>query len=523
MQTAGAALGIELGSTRIKAVLVDAQGAVLASASHAWENQLVNGVWTYDLQTVWQGLQGCFAKLTVQCEPPVQPAVIGISGMMHGYLAFDATGKQLTPFRTWRNTMTQKAASELSQALQWNMPQRWSAAHYYQAILNGEAHVGQVARLTTLAGYVHGELTGEYVLGVGDASGMFPINTKTLDYDEVMLQRYDAVLREHSQDAPSLRALLPRVLSAGQYAGRLTAAGVLLLDPSRKSPLSPAIPFCPPEGDAGTGMVATNAVAPGTGNVSAGTSIFAMAVLQKPLSRAYKELDIVATPAGDPVAMVHCNNGTGDLDAWVRLLGESASLFGASVPQDQLYEALLRAALNGEAECGGLLHCSYFSGEHLTGFAQGRPFFLRSPEASFTLPNVMRSLLFSALATLHIGMELLKQREGVHLEQMLAHGGLFKVKGVAQRFLAAAIRTPVAVLQSASEGGAWGIALLASFALHKRRGETLQAFLRERIFSQLTSTVMEPDPTDTVGFAEYINRYRAGLAVEQAIIETTIL
>ncbi len=519
------ALGIELGSTRIKAVLIGEDGQPLASGGYDWENRLEGGVWTYALEDAWIGLQACYRALATEVaarygEAPQTVGAIGISAMMHGYLAFDGADQQLAQFRTWRNTITEEAAAQLTQALQFNMPQRWSAAHYFQAILNGEDHAGEVAFLTTLAGYIHWQLTGEKVLGVGDASGMFPLDSRTLDYDSNMLAKFDALATERLPGAKPLRCLLPKPLPAGEAAGTLSEAGARLLDPS--GALRAGIPLCPPEGDAGTGMVATNAVAARTGNVSAGTSIFAMAVLEKPLLRYYPEIDIVATPAGNPVAMVHCNNCTSDLDAWARLFGEVCQSFGASPAKAQLYDTLYQAALAGEPDCGGLLSYNYLSGEHLTGFAQGRPLLARHPDARFNLPNLMRSLLLSALTTLRLGMDLLTEQEGVRLRQLMGHGGFFKTEDVGQRLMAAALEVPVAVMASAGEGGAWGIALLAAYLAQKEENLSLAEYLDRRVFAKAQSVVAEPDPVDMNGFAAYLERYKAGLAVERAAVECVL-
>ena len=512
-------LGIELGSTRIKAVLIGEDFLPIASGSHDWENRLEDGVWTYRLEDVWAGLQACYGELAAKVRevygvPLTAVGSIGISAMMHGYLPFDAEGRQLAPFRTWRNTITERASNVLTDEFGFHIPQRWSIAHLYQAILNGESHVGEIDFLTTLSGYVHWKLTGERVLGVGEASGMFPIDG--MDYDGKMLSKFDALVADKGFSW-QLQKILPRVLNAGEPAGVLTQEGARLLDPSGS--LRPGIPLCPPEGDAGTGMVATNSVAPRTGNISAGTSIFAMIVLEKAFSQAYPEIDIVATPGGSPVAMVHCNNCTTDLDAWVKLLGESAALFGVKPTKAALYDALYYAALEGEADGGGLVAYNYFSGEHITGFEQGRPLLARTPESRFTLANLMRTLLFSTMATLKIGMEILTEREHAAPRQLMGHGGLFKTPGVGQRLMAGALGVPVAVMDSAGEGGAWGIALLAAYMLVKREGEALEAFLAERVFSGQTCSSAEPEAEITQGFSAFMERYRAGLAIERAAVE----
>src|SRR4051795_10444087 len=474
-------VGIELGSTRIKAGLIGPDHAPLAVGSHDWENRLVDRVWTYSLDDVWSGVRHSFAALAedVRRRHGVELAkvgALGVSAMMHGYLAFDADGELLTPFRTWRNTNTGRAAERLSAEFGHNIPHRWSVAHVYQAILDREEHVGRLDHLTTLAGYVHWRLTGERVLGIGDASGMFPIDIDSGGYSAAMLARFDQLAAEAGAEL-SLADLLPRIAAAGQPAGELTEAGALLLDPTGR--LRPGIPLCPPEGDAGTGMVATNSVAPRTCNVSAGTSIFAMVVLERELTQVHRELDLVTTPAGDPVAMVHCNNGASELDAWVGLFTEFARALGSEVGPSAIFEILFTAALGGAGDGGGMLAYNYLSGEPITGFEEGRPMFLRSPDSRFDLGTFMRTHLFASLATLRIGMDVLQKAEGVRIDRMFAHGGLFKTEGVAQRFLAAAIDTPVSVGDVAAEGGAWGIAVLAAFLTRRAAGEDLADFLTD--------------------------------------------
>lgn len=505
-------LGIELGSTRIKACLVGPDHEVVATGSHDWENRLVDGVWTYALDDVWTGLRGAVAALLADCgRHGVDPAgigALGVSAMMHGYLAFDADGGLLVPFRTWRNTSTGRAAAELSEALGFNVPLRWSVAHYRQAILDDEPHVPAVAFLTTLAGYVHWRLTDRKVLGVGDASGMFPIDPATGTYDAGMLATFDAL---SGRPAP-LVDLLPQVLNAGVPAGVLTDEGAALLDPS--GALRPGIPLCPPEGDAGTGMVATNSVAPRTGNVSAGTSIFAMVVLERPLVHLHHEIDVVTTPAGDPVAMVHCNNGASEVDAWAGLFGQFARALGHDAAPDEVFGALFRAALEGEPDGGGLLAYNYLAGEPITGLEEGRPLVVRTPGSTPSLANFMRAQLYGMFGTLSLGMEVLAG-EGVGLDAMFAHGGVFRTAGVAQRFLAAAIGAPVAVGATAGEGGAWGMAVLAAY-LQAAGGQSLGEYLTTRVFAGAPTTVVEPDPADVAGYAAFLDRYRAGLAVERA-------
>lgn len=516
-----AVLGIELGSTRIKAVLVDEAGKPIASGAHDWENQLSDGVWTYSLDAVWDGLQDCYRNLTedVKKQYGVEVkslAAIGFSGMMHGYMAFDVNGRLLVPFRTWRNTITGQACEELTPYLNFHVPQRWSAAHLYQAILNGEEHVKQISYQTTLAGYIHWQMTGEKVVGIGEAAGMFPIDSKTRDYNQTMVDKFDAKLAEKGMPY-KLRDIFPKVLVAGENAGTLTAEGAKKLDPT--GTLQAGIPLCPPEGDAGTGMVATNAVAVRTGNVSAGTSVFAMVVLENELKELHEELDMVTTPTGDAVAMVHCNNCTSDLNAWVNIFKEFAESFGMDVDMDKLFEMLYNKALEGDKDCGGLLAYNYFSGEHITEFTEGRPMFVRMPEAAFNLANFMRVHLYTALGALKCGLDILLKKEHVRVDCIYGHGGLFKTKGVGQRILAAAMDAPVAVMDTAGEGGAWGIALLAQYMVCKDADETLDAYLNQRIFAGRTGTTMAPDPADVAGFDRFIELYKAGLPIEEAAID----
>ena len=499
------ALGIEFGSTRIKAVLIGPDHAPLAVGNHDWENQFVDRLWTYSLDAVWAGVQQSVAALAedVRQRHGVELAgvgALGVSAMMHGYLAFDAEGELLTPFRTWRNTNTGRAAEQLSAEFGCNIPHRWSVAHLYQAILDHEEHVGRIDHLTTLAGYVHWQLTGEKVLGIGDASGMFPIDAAG-GYDTTMLTRFDQLAAEAGVEL-SLAELLPGIARAGQPAGTLTEAGAALLDPSGR--LRPGVAVCPPEGDAGTGMVATNSVAPRTGNVSAGTSIFAMVVLERELAQVHRELDLVTTPAGDPVAMVHCNNGASELDAWAGLFAEFARALGVDVDSSTVFQTLFTAALGGASDCGGMLAYNYLSGEPITDFEEGRPLFLRSPDSPFDLGTFMRTHLFASLATLKIGMDVLQKTEGVRLDRMFAHGGLFKTEGVAQRFLAAAIDTPVAVGDVAAEGGAWGIAVLAAFAAGRSPEQELADYLDAEVFTDASLTTSDPDPADVAGFEAFM-------------------
>jgi sugar (pentulose or hexulose) kinase len=513
------ALGIEFGSTRIKAVLIGEDHAPIASGSYEWENRYEDGVWTYHLEDVWTGLQESFRKLRGEVQekyrvPLKTVGAIGFSAMMHGYLAFDNNGKLLVPFRTWRNTITGQAAEQLTKLFQFNIPQRWCIAHLYQAILNKEPHVRDIRFQTTLAGYVHWKLTGQKVLGVGEASGMFPIGSGTNDYDARMLKLFNAKLKVRKIPW-RLRDILPKVLMAGDAAGVLTEEGAKLLDPSGQLPAG--IPFCPPEGDAGAGMVATNSVAERTGNVSAGTSVFAMIVLEKPLSKLYPEIDMVTTPTGKPVAMVHSNNCTSDLNAWVALFQEFAQALGVETSESKLFELLYTKGLAGDADCGGLLAYNYFSGEHLTGLPEGRPLFVRTPESRFTLPNFMRAHLFSALGALTIGLDIFT-KEKVKIDQILGHGGFFKTKAVGQTIMAAAMNVPVSVMETAGEGGAWGMALLASFMLQAAPKETLEGYLAHKVFAGQKGTTIAPNPKDVAGFAAFMERYKKGLAIEKAAV-----
>lgn len=516
-----AVLGIEFGSTRIKAVLVDENNMPIASGDHDWENRLENGVWTYTLEDIWTGLQDCYQKMTEDVKEKYGVAVeklaaIGFSAMMHGYLAFDKEGNLLVPFRTWRNTITQEASEALTKVFNFHVPQRWSIAHLYQAILNGEGHVPQVDFFTTLDGYIHWQLTGEKVLGVGSASGMFPIDSTIKDYDKAMIQKFDELVAP--KEFPwKLEHLLPKVLLAGDKAGVLTEEGAKKLDPT--GTLQAGCPLCPPEGDAGTGMVATNSVKQRTGNVSAGTSVFAMIVLEKALKRVHEEIDMVTTPSGDAVAMVHCNNCTSDLNAWVNIFKEFAESFGIDVDMNKLFGTLYNKALEGDKDCGGLLAYNYFSGEHITGFEEGRPMFVRTPDSKFSLANFMRANLYTSLGALKVGLDILLKEEEVAIDRITGHGGLFKTKGVGQKILAAAMDATVSVMKTAGEGGAWGIALLASYMVNKDAGEALEDYLQNKVFGGDEGEKMDPDPEDVKGFDEFIKRYRAGFPIERAAVD----
>lgn len=514
------ALGIEFGSTRIKSVLVDLNGSPLASGSFDWENSYKNGVWTYSLDEVFEGLRASFAALkkSVYDKFGVKLETVGsmgISGMMHGYLAFDKDGAQLAEFRTWRNTITAEAAEKLSALFDFNIPQRWSIAHLYQAILNGEEHVGRVDFIATLAAYVHYRLTGERVIGVGEASGMFPIDSSINDYDAAMLDKFDDCVADKGFPW-RLRDILPRVLVAGERAGTLTAEGAALLDPTGE--FRPGVPMCPPEGDAGTGMVATNSVAVRTGNVSAGTSIFLMVVLEKALSKLYPEIDMVTTPSGKPVAMVHCNNCSGEIDAWAGLFTSMCSALGMDISIYKVLDKMFESALSGDKDCGGLVAFNYLSGEVITGLDSGKPLFLRGPESKFNLPNFARAQLCSAAATLSIGMEILAD-EHVKIDKLLGHGGYFKAPLAGQKIMAAALEAPVSVMKTAGEGGPWGIALLASYMQNKAEGETLEAFLDSRVFSNEDAFEVKPDPEDIAGFKKFLDNYKKSLPVEKAAVE----
>ena len=521
INSAKTSLGIEFGSTRIKAVLIGEDHTPLASGSHEWENQYDDGVWTYSLEDIWAGLQKSYRNLGNEVleryNIPLQTiGAIGFSAMMHGYMAFDEGGNLLVPFRTWRNTITGQAAKELTDLLQFNIPQRWSIAHLYQAILNEEPHVDDIRHLTTLAGYVHWKLTGQKVLGVGDASGIFPIDSRTNDYDEHMIELFDEQLKVKNI-AWTLQDVLPSALVAGDAAGVLTKEGARLLDPGGQ--LQAGIPLCPPEGDAGTGMVATNSVAMRTANVSAGTSVFAMIVLEKPLSSVYPEIDMVTTPTGKPVAMVHSNNCTSDLNAWIGLFREFTHVLGVEIGESELFELLYQKALTGDADGGGLLAYNYLSGEHITRLEEGRPLFVRTPESRFTLSNLMRAHLFSALAALKIGLDILFEQEQVQIDQVLGHGGFFKTRDVGQKIMAAAMNVPVSVIETAGEGGAWGIALLAAYMLHRAENQPLEAYLSDEVFAERTGATIAPDQADVAGFATFMERYKKGLAIERAAVD----
>ena len=524
IESGKAVLGIELGSTRIKAVLIDENHTPIASGDHEWENRLENGNWTYSLDDIRAGLRHSYQNLAADVQNKYGATIrkigaIGFSAMMHGYMAFDKDGKLLVPFRTWRNSTTGPAAEELTRLFQYNIPIRWSIAHLYQAILNGEDHVKDVAYFTTLAGYIHWKLTGVKALGIGDASGMFPIDVEKKDFNEEMIRKFDELVEE--KHFPwKLRDIMPKVMVAGEEAGVLTEEGAKLLDESGN--LEAGVLLCPPEGDAGTGMAATNSVAKRTGNVSAGTSVFAMIVLEKELRKVYPEIDLVTTPDGSLVAMVHANNCTSDLNAWVGIFREFAESFGIEVDMNRLFGTLYNKALEGDADCGGLLAYGYLSGEFITGVDEGRPLFARSPESKFNLANFMRVNLYTALGAIKVGMDLLLKEEDVAIDSILGHGGLFKTKGVGQRILAAAINAPVSVMETAGEGGPWGVALLAAYMKNKTDGESLEDYLAKKVFAGNAGSRMEPNPKDVEGYEVFTQRYKKGIEIEKAALEYLI-
>lgn len=522
IESGKAVLGIEFGSTRIKAVLIDEQSTPIASGSHEWENQLVDNIWTYSEVAIWEGLQHSYREMAEDVKRKYgvvvkNLAAIGFSAMMHGYMAFDAAGNLLVPFRTWRNAITAEASEKLTELFQYNIPQRWSIAHLYQAMLNGEEHVKDISFQTTLAGYIHWKLTGEKVLGVGEASGMFPIDIASGTYDPDMVAAFDKEVADRGYPW-RLLDIFPEVRTAGEPAGVLSPEGAKRLDTSGN--LQAGIPLCPPEGDAGTGMVATNSVACRTGNVSAGTSVFSMVVLEKELSRVYPELDLVTTPSGNLVAMVHCNNCTSDLNGWVNLFREFAEALGMEVDADRLFGTLYRKALEGDADGGRLLAYNYISGENITGMEEGRPLFVRMPDSAFNLANFMRVHLYTALGALKIGMDILLKEEGVKVDKLLGHGGLFKTKGVGQQILADAMNTPIFVMDTAGEGGAWGIAVLAAYMVQKAEGETLEDYLNDRVFAGQEGSSLAPQPEGVRGFDEFIRIYKAGLPIERAALDS---
>lgn len=521
IETGQTSLGIELGSTRIKAILIGSDYSVIAAGSYDWENQFEAGNWTYSLDMIWQGVQTSYQNMVKELQESYGLVLkkigsIGFSGMMHGYLAFDKNDELLVPFRTWRNSGTEAAEEELTELFQHNIPQRWSIAHLYQAILNQEDHVSEINFLTTLSGYVHWKLTGEKVIGIGDASGMFPIDPLNKEYDAKMIEQFNQLVSEYTYQW-QIEDVLPKILTAGHEAGKLTEAGASLLDLSGN--LQAGIPLCPPEGDAGTGMVATNSVAVHTGNISAGTSVFAMIVLKKALKQVHSEIDLVTTPTGSLVAMVHANNCSSEINAWVKLFKEFAQLSGNSIQTEQLFELLFSVALEGDLDAGGLLSYGYYSGENITGMNAGRPLFVRTPESHFNLANFMRVHLYSAFGALKIGMDILLKEEHVQINQVVGHGGLFKTKEVGQRIVSSVMNAPVSVMETAGEGGAWGIALLASFMREKSTDKPLADYLNENVFIKNQATTVMADEKDVQGYEVFIKRYQQGLPIEQAAVD----
>ncbi len=518
MNLQSAILGIELGSTRIKAVLIDENHLPIASGSYSWQNRLEDGVWTYPLEAALEGIRACYRDLNADVqakfgEPLRRVAAIGISGMMHGYLVFDKDGNQLAPFRTWRNTITAPAAAELTELFQFNIPQRWSIAHLYQAILNKEDHVKDIALLTTLSGYIHYRLTGVSAMGVGEASGMFPYDEACCDFDPKRVTQFDELVKPYGFPW-TLRQILPTVLSAGTQAGVLTAEGAALLDET--GTLEAGIPLCPPEGDAGTGMVATNAILPRTGSVSAGTSSFAMLVLEKPMKGYYPEIDVVCTPSGRTVAMAHTNTCTSEIDAWVNLIADAGRAMGWPVDMNTLYSTLFHKAIEGKPDCDGIISFNYFAGEPLTGTETGRPMVLRLPDSSMTIANFMRSQLYGAIATLKLGVDMLVEKEQVETDRLVGHGGYFKTAGVGQQILADALNVPIFTLETAGEGGPWGMALLAAYMQRKENGESLENYLQNRAFTNAKTSCLAPTADGAAGFADYIARYKAALDAQKS-------
>ena len=515
-----AILGIEFGSTRIKSVLIDKDHHVLAAGSHEWENDYQDGIWTYSEEAILTGLQKSYADLKQNVKkeygiPLKKIGALGISAMMHGYLPFSADMKLLVPFRTWRNTITGEAAEKLTNLFSFNMPQRWSLSHLYQAILNEEPHVADIRFLTTLAGWIHYLLTGKKVLGVGDASGMMPIDSDTCDYDAEMIRAFDQLISPKKYPW-NLKEILPTVMTAGADAGHLTSDGARLLDPD--GDLEPGCLLCPPEGDAGTGMAATNSIRAKTGNVSAGTSIFSMIVLEKPMARVYPEIDIVTTPVGKQVAMVHCNSCTSDINAWVSLFREFAEIMGFETSSGEVYSRLFKKSMEGEKDGGGLVSFNYFAGEPVTGLSEGRPMLIRTPDARMNMANFMRVQIYASLETLKAGMEIMKH-ENVAIDEVFGHGGLFKTEGVAQNLLAAAIHAPVTVMETAGEGGAWGIALLAEYALCHSEGESLEDYLQNHVFAGMKKLTVAPDPEDEKGFDQYMEQFIRCIPAQKAAVE----
>ena len=518
IQSGKATLGIEFGSTRIKCVLIDEDCNPIAQGSHTWENQLIDGLWTYSIDDIWTGLQDCYAQLRADVKEKYGVEIeilasMGVSAMMHGYMPFNKDGKILVPFRTWRNTNTGKAAAALSELFDFNIPLRWSISHLYQAILNNEPHVKDITFFTTLAGYIHWQLTGEKVLGIGDASGMLPIDPELKDFNRTMMDKFQKIIDPYGFPW-KLADILPRVLVAGEEAGALTPEGARRLDPSGH--LRAGVPLCPPEGDAGTGMTATNSVKQRTGNVSAGTSSFSMIVLEHNLSKPYPSIDIVTTPDGSPVAMVHCNNCTSDINAWVNIFKDYIELTGQKADMGELFTNLFNVALKGDPDCGGLVTYNYISGEPVTDLADGRPLVVRSANDKFTLANFMRANLYGAVAVLKIGNDILLKDEKVNADRITGHGGFFTTPVVGQKILAAALNSPISVMKTAGEGGPWGMAILASYLVNNKNHQSLADYLDNKVFAGNTGSEVKPDPADVDGFNKYIENYKKGLEIEKA-------
>lgn len=514
-----AVLGIEFGSTRIKAVLINTENIPVASGCYDWENILVDGIWTYSMESVKEGMAVCYLNLKKNVHDKYNVTLrnlraIGISAMMHGYIAVDKKNRLLTPFRTWRNNITEQASTKLSEVFSCQIPQRWTIAHLYQSIINNESYIPAIDYVSTLSGYVHRLLTGRRVIGIGDASGMFPVNSGIKNYNRSMMKQFDGLIQQKGYPW-KLNDIFPEVLVAGQDAGYLTKDGTLLLDPS--GDLKDGIPLCPPEGDAGTGMVATDSVEPGTGNISAGTSVFTMIVLERELLKGYKELDIVSTPSGNPVAMAHADNCTGEYDNWIELFGTVIEASGVKIKKSELYDTLLSFALKGEKDCGGLLSYGYISGEHMTGFSEGRPLFVRKPNDHFTIANFMRCQLFTSLCAMRIGVDILFKNETVPVYRITGHGGFFKTPFVGQKIMSAALDKPISVMSTAGEGGAWGIALLASYLVNKKK-DSLSDFLKENVFDRNKTVTVQPDFEDVKGFNKFFSRYKQGLQIEHAAV-----
>lgn len=518
IQSGKATLGIEFGSTRIKCALIDEDCNPIAQGSHTWENQLIDGLWTYSIDDIWTGLQDCYAQLRADVKEKYGVEIeilasMGVSAMMHGYMPFNKDGKILVPFRTWRNTNTGKAAAALSELFDFNIPLRWSISHLYQAILNNEPHVKDITFFTTLAGYIHWQLTGEKVLGIGDASGMLPIDPELKDFNRTMMDKFQKIIDPYGFPW-KLADILPRVLVAGEEAGALTPEGARRLDPSGH--LRAGVPLCPPEGDAGTGMTATNSVKQRTGNVSAGTSSFSMIVLEHNLSKPYPSIDIVTTPDGSPVAMVHCNNCTSDINAWVNIFKDYIELTGQKADMGELFTNLFNVALKGDPDCGGLVTYNYISGEPVTDLADGRPIVVRSANDKFTLANFMRANLYGAVAVLKIGNDILLKDEKVNVDRITGHGGFFTTPVVGQKILAAALNSPISVMKTAGEGGPWGMAILASYLVNNKNHQSLADYLDNNVFAGNTGSEVKPDPADVGGFNKYIENYKKGLEIEKA-------